>query len=222
MIRKAIFAAASLLAALSLAHAPAAAANLNIKDGTGTTQLLCAHTLSDGSLAECHVILDTSNAQIDPATKQLQQSTITTLGSPFQAGGAIANTSFGISGSLPAFAATPTFNLGTAPAIVIAAGTAQIGTVNTVVQGTATDIGATMVANTATTIAAINTSRRGFAIQNQTAGNCYLSGTATATADYHSLVIAAGAYYESKDSHVGTGALSVICASAGGLYGRQW
>lgn len=37
----------------------------------------------------------------------------TTLGSPFQAGGSIGNTSFGISGTLPAFASTPTFNLGT-------------------------------------------------------------------------------------------------------------
>lgn len=37
----------------------------------------------------------------------------TTLGSPFQAGGSIANTAFGISGTLPAFASTPTFNLGT-------------------------------------------------------------------------------------------------------------
>lgn len=33
----------------------------------------------------------------------------TTLGSPFQAGGSIGNTAFGISGTLPAFAATPTF-----------------------------------------------------------------------------------------------------------------
>lgn len=37
----------------------------------------------------------------------------TTLGTPFQAGGSIGNTSFGISGTLPAFGATPTFNLGT-------------------------------------------------------------------------------------------------------------
>jgi hypothetical protein len=34
----------------------------------------------------------------------------TTLGSPFQAGGSIGNTSFGISGTLPAFASTPTVN----------------------------------------------------------------------------------------------------------------
>lgn len=35
------------------------------------------------------------------------------INSPFQAGGSIGNTAFGISGTLPAFASTPTFNLGT-------------------------------------------------------------------------------------------------------------
>jgi hypothetical protein len=34
----------------------------------------------------------------------------TTLGSPFQAGGSIGNTAFGITGTLPAFASTPTVN----------------------------------------------------------------------------------------------------------------
>lgn len=38
----------------------------------------------------------------------------TTLGSPFQAGGSIGNTSFGISGTLPAFASTPTVNVASA------------------------------------------------------------------------------------------------------------
>ena len=37
---------------------------------------------------------------------------VTALGSPFQAGGNIGNTAFGISGTLPAFAAAPTVNLG--------------------------------------------------------------------------------------------------------------
>lgn len=37
----------------------------------------------------------------------------TTLGTPFQAGGSISNTAFEISGTLPAYASTPTFNLGT-------------------------------------------------------------------------------------------------------------
>lgn len=46
------------------------------------------------------------------ATSTLQSTINTTLGSPFQAGGSIGNTSFGISGTLPAFAATPTFTVG--------------------------------------------------------------------------------------------------------------
>jgi len=57
------------------------------------------------------------------------QAVKTALGSPFQAGGSIANTSFGISGNLPAFAATPTFNVGTIPAVVLAAGSNAIGSV---------------------------------------------------------------------------------------------
>lgn len=47
------------------------------------------------------------------ATAANQASIISALGSPFQAGGSIGNASFGISGTLPAFASTPTFNLGT-------------------------------------------------------------------------------------------------------------
>lgn len=47
------------------------------------------------------------------STAALQSALNTLLGSPFQAGGSIGNSSFGISGTLPAFASTPTFNLGT-------------------------------------------------------------------------------------------------------------
>lgn len=47
------------------------------------------------------------------ATNSALTTINTTLGSPFQAGGSIGNTAFGISGLLPAFASPPTFNLGT-------------------------------------------------------------------------------------------------------------
>jgi hypothetical protein len=46
------------------------------------------------------------------ATAAKQDATIAALGSPFQAGGSIGNTGFAINGTLPAFASTPTFNLG--------------------------------------------------------------------------------------------------------------
>lgn len=47
------------------------------------------------------------------ATQTTSAAILSAMGSPFQAGGSISNTSFGISGTLPAFAATPTFNIGT-------------------------------------------------------------------------------------------------------------
>ena len=298
MIRKILVAAALLLAPLSLT--PASAANLSVKDGAGATQTLCAITMSDTSLSECNILVDTTGAKINPATKEGVAAVATALGSPFQAGGSIGNTAFGISGSLPAgtnaigtvavtaLPALPTgvnsigsiANItGTVPlptgaatqttlasiltalgspaqaggSIANITGTVSLptgaatsalqttgntslaaiatalgapaqagGKIDTVITGAATDIGASVAAATATQLAAVNASRRGFALQNQTTGNCFLNATGTATQDYHSLLIASGAYYESKDSHVGTAALSVICASAGGVYGRQW
>jgi hypothetical protein len=53
------------------------------------------------------------------STSALQSAIIATLGSPFQAGGSIGNTAFGISGTLPPYAATPTFNVGTTGGIAL-------------------------------------------------------------------------------------------------------
>jgi hypothetical protein len=75
------------------------------------------------------------------ATSALQSSTITALGSPFQAGGSIGNTSFGISGTLPAFAATPTFNCGTGCFQT----TQPISGTVTAAQATAANLNATVV-----------------------------------------------------------------------------
>jgi hypothetical protein len=49
------------------------------------------------------------------ATQTTLASILTALGTPFQAGASIGNTSFGISGTLPAFAAPPAFKLNTSP-----------------------------------------------------------------------------------------------------------
>ena len=95
--------------------------------------------------------------------------------------------------------------------------------VDTVAKSTATDRGA-VVGTSAVTLMAANTSRRGMAIQNQSASaTCYISGQATATADYHSLMIPAGGYYETSPTHTGTGAISAICSAAStSLYAREW
>lgn len=106
------------------------------------------------------------------ATATLQSSTISVLGSPFQSGGSIANTAFGISGTLPAFATTPTFNLGTLNGAATAAnqateisslatiatnttnaGTPVVSGTVTVTQGTAASLNATVVTTAGATVA---------------------------------------------------------------------
>jgi hypothetical protein len=67
-------------------------------DGSAVTQPISAASLPLPSGAATNAELVTINS---------------TLGSPFQSGGSIGNTAFGISGTLPAFASTPTVNLGT-------------------------------------------------------------------------------------------------------------
>lgn len=71
--------------------------------------------------------------------------------------------------------------------------------------------------------AAANASRRGFSIQNQSSGSLWLTGTGMATADQNSLLLAAGDYFESSPHHSGTGALSIIGATAGQpFYAREF
>ncbi len=96
--------------------------------------------------------------------------------------------------------------------------------VDTVIPGAAADRGAIVTAaGTAQQLMAANAARRGFSIQNQSSGACYISGQATASADYHSLLIAAGAYYETSPAHVDTRAISVVCTVAGSsVYAREW
>ena len=64
------------------------------------------------------------------ATQPVSIASLPALATGANAIGSITNTSFGISGTLPAFAATPTFNIGTAPNLTITntAFTANAGT----------------------------------------------------------------------------------------------
>ena len=64
----------------------------------------------------------------------------TTLGSPFQAGGSIGNTAFGISGTLPAFAATPTVTAAQATAASLNATVVGTGTFATQLTGATNNI----------------------------------------------------------------------------------
>ncbi len=66
-----------------------------------------------------------------------------TLGSPFQAGGSIGNTGFNVTGTLPAFASTPTFNLGTLGGAATAANQTNGSQKTQIVDGSGNVIGST-------------------------------------------------------------------------------
>lgn len=77
------------------------------------------------------------------ATQSTLASILTALGSPFQAGASIGNTSFGISGTLPAFAATPTVNLGTLGGAATAANQTNASQKTQIVDGSGNVIAST-------------------------------------------------------------------------------
>lgn len=99
------------------------------------------------------------------------------------------------------------------------AGTNLIGKADSVIQATSTARGGTITtASTAQQFMAANAARRGFTLQNQSSGDLYVNCVGAATLDYNSLKIPAGALYESSPQHVGTGACSIIGATAAQAY----
>jgi hypothetical protein len=173
------------------------------------------------------------------ATAAKQDATLAAIGTPLQAGGTIgAVTSItnpvAVTGSFyqttqPVSAAALPLPTGAATAakqdsLLTALGSpVQAGsTISNVIQATATDRGA-VIGTTAVTLMAANPTRKSFSLQNQSAtASCYINGTTTATADYHSLLVGPGGYFE-PDHHVGTGAISVVCsAAATSVYAREW
>lgn len=98
MPRKPLSSALMVLAILSLLSSPAIAqsvSTLTVKDGVGAAQQLGTVDCRVGVKCYLHGEIDTTGVQVDPATKQLQQSTLTALGLLFPAGGSIGNTVFG-------------------------------------------------------------------------------------------------------------------------------
>ena len=166
-------------------------------DGAGTTQTMCTAVQSDSSQAYCFVYHDSTGAQVDLATKALQttgNASLATLAGTVAAAGTAAATSQTVTTVLPQITATA---------------------------GTATSFG-----TSAATLFAANASRHFMTIQVQGApdttgtNGCYINGIAGATADANSLFIARGGYFESA-THVGTGAVSIICTGTMAVYSRQ-
>lgn len=91
-------------------------ANIGTIGTIATESTLSAQNTLIGAVTETAPSTDTASSGLNGRLQRIAQrlTTVnTTLGSPFQAGGSIGNTSFGISGTLPAYASTPTFNIGT-------------------------------------------------------------------------------------------------------------
>lgn len=75
----------------------------------------------------------------------------------------------------------------------------------------------------AQTLMAANTSRKGFFIQNQSAGDLWISSVGTAAATQPSLWLPPGAYYEPPVTGVPTAAISIFGATAGQAFAaREW
>ncbi|MGI4879214.1 MAG: hypothetical protein ACRYG4_17200 [Janthinobacterium lividum] len=96
------------LVALAMSSGPALAQSVQVKDANGNIQTIRAPNANGRAAA----------ASSGPVV--LSNEDLTAIGSLFKSGQNIGNTSFGISGTLPAFAATPTFNVGTMPSLTIA------------------------------------------------------------------------------------------------------
>ncbi len=129
---------------------------LDASVGTTNTDLgapgATACTTDNGSCS-LNALLERNNQRIT--------SLISALASPFQAGGSIGNASFGISGSLPAFASTPAVNAQPTPVtsggLLIATAVAANTTNSTLVKNAAGQVYEIRVFNNSGTIAYLKT-----------------------------------------------------------------
>lgn len=162
------------------------------------------------------------NARLE-AMRALLAGTLTIglpSGAATAANQATGNASLGsIDGKLPASLGAKASNA----SLSVAPATDAVFVADTVIRAAPANRGAS-VGTTAVTLAAANSSRRGFAVQNQsTTASCYVSTIGTATADFNALWIGPGAFYETPSTHTSTGAISVICtAAATPVYAREW
>jgi hypothetical protein len=101
---------------------------------------------------------------------------------------------------------------------------AMLGGGGSTVSGTLVNrSGSVTTGGTAQTIAAANTSRIGFSLQNNSTGDLWFNTLATAAASQPSIKLAAGAYFESPAGYGGTGAISVFGATTGQVFSaREW
>ncbi|WFU37331.1 hypothetical protein QA640_22835 [Bradyrhizobium sp. CB82] len=100
-----------------------------------------------------------------------------------------------------------------------------VSTLDTLINGTTlTDKSGTITAGgSAQTLMALNASRRGFYVQNQSTGDLWISSLGTAAATQPSLWLPPGAFYEPEAGGVPTAAISIFGATTGQAFAaREW
>jgi hypothetical protein len=191
---------------------PAAIIGFSTETTLGTRLSESDFDTKTGSLTETAPGTDTDSSGLNGRLQRIAQritSLITALGSPFQAGGSIGNTTFA------ATQATGT-NLHTVvdsgTITTVTAVTSITNTVNTKEVRSATPSqSSTSVTNASTVILASNSNRLGATIFNEGAAISYtkLGGTASITS--YTIQIASGGYYECPFGY--TGAIDGITSS---------
>lgn len=108
--------------------------------------------------------------------------------------------------------------------LIIAPSTAAAPTKVDPTGGTLTDRSGTITTGgTAQQLAAANTSRRGYLIQNNSTGDLWINTLATAVASQPSFKVPAGAYFETPSTMLATGAISIFGATTGQAFSaREW
>lgn len=100
-----------------------------------------------------------------------------------------------------------------------------VSTLDTLINGTTkTDRSGTVTSGgTQQTLMALNASRRGFEVQNQSTGDLWISELGNAAATQPSIWLPPGAYYVPPDAGVPTAAISIFGATTGQAFAaREW
>ncbi len=203
----------------------ASAVWLNLTQGT---------TLSTAPIPGTNVVEQTKNLTADTVIKGTavdrgaltavagKTAAVTAGGSGYVQGDTVTNSAgvftatTVVSGAITAVTALTPTNFTAAPPTGALAQTATSGA------GTGATLTPSFVP-VAVQLAPVNTSRRGLSYQNQSSAAAYVSSIATATADFHSLLLNAGDYFESSPQHVGTGTIYAIGTTYGQpIYAREF
>ncbi len=198
---------------------------ISVKDATGAAQDIQA-PLAPGradAAASKPVVLSTED-------KAAVDAVATALGAPADAAASTDTAAVGLLALVKRVLQGITTGLSSLAALVeklpatlgVKAATASLSVVHA--QGALADRSGTITAGgTAQQLAAANAARLGLLVQNLSTGDLWLNMLGTATASQPSLLLAAGAYWESPVGFGAVGAVSIFGATTGQAFSaKEW